>query len=67
MAIAPGIGDHVDVWVFATVVRIRSSNFKDFGGAARFVYQVMAIGICAPECGAVPGTQRFFAGVRDQS
>jgi hypothetical protein len=60
------IGDHVDVRVSATVLSERCANFKYSGRAARFIDEMMAIGIVIPERHAVPGAQWFFAGVSNQ-
>ena len=66
MGVPPGIGDHIDVRVCATVLPVWCTNFDYSGRPARSIYQVMAIGITAPERRTVPSAQCFFAGVGDQ-
>src|ERR1700680_1609354 len=60
------VGDHIDVRVGATVLRIAGADFEYSSGPARFIDQMMPIGIPTPERGAVPGAQCFFAGVGDE-
>lgn len=67
MGIPLGIGDHIDIGVDATVLRIRVPNFKYPCGPAGFINQVMAIRIITPERSAVTGAQCFFASVGDQA
>jgi hypothetical protein len=66
VGVPSSIGDHVDVRVRATVLPGRCANFEYSGWAARFIDQMMAIGITTPERRAVPGAQCFFAGVSNQ-
>jgi hypothetical protein len=60
------VGDHVDVRVGAPVLRIARADFEYLRGPARFIDQMVAIGITTPERGAVADAQCFFAGVRDE-
>jgi len=66
MGVPSGIGDHVDVRVRAPVLSGRCADFEYSGWAARFIDQMMAIGITTPERRAVPGAQSFFTGVSNQ-
>lgn len=59
--VPPIVGNHIDVRVGATVPWVGCANFEYAGWPARFIYQVMAVGISTPERREVPGAQRFFA------
>jgi hypothetical protein len=54
-------GDHVDVRVRATVLRVGIADLEHLSRPARFIYQVMAVGVATPEGGAIPGAQYLFA------
>src|ERR1700677_588531 len=60
------VGDHIDVRVSAAVLRIGGADFEYSRRSARFVYQMMPIGIAPLESRAIPRAQSFFAGVGDQ-
>ena len=66
MGVPSGISDHIDVRVCATVFGVGCANFEYSGWPARFVYQMVAIWIAAPERRTLPGAQSFFAGLGDQ-
>jgi len=66
VGIPPVVGDHIDVRVSTAVLRVGCADFEYSGGRARFVYQMMTIGIATPERRAISGAQNFFAGVGDQ-
>src|SRR5208283_4665540 len=61
MAIPPVVGDHIEVRVCATVFRVRSANLKHSGWVARFIHQMVTIGITTPERSAVASAQELLA------
>jgi hypothetical protein len=66
VGVAPTISDHVDVRVCAAVLRVGRADFKYPSWSARFIHQVMAVGITTPERRAVAGAQCLLASVGDQ-
>jgi len=48
------VGDHIDVRICASVLPVVCADFEYPGWPARFIYQMMAIGITTPERRAVP-------------
>jgi len=59
-------GDHVNVRISATILRIGIADLEHLGRFAGFIHQMMAVGVATFESGAVPGAQCFLAGVGDQ-
>jgi hypothetical protein len=60
------LGDHIDVRIDAAILRIAVTDLEYPGRAARFVDEVVAIGVAGSEGGAISGMQHFFATVGDQ-
>ena len=61
MSAPRGIGNHIDVRVGATVLRVACSNFEHRGVPTGFVYQVMAIGFTELERSAVSGVLAIWS------
>jgi hypothetical protein len=60
------LGDHVDVRIDAAILRIAVSDLEYLSRAARFIDEVVAIGVAGSERGAIAGHQHFVATVGDQ-
>jgi hypothetical protein len=66
VGVTPVVGDHVDVRIRATVLRVGCADLEHPRRRIRFIDEVMAVGITPSEGRAVTRAQCFFARIGDE-